>query len=59
MARRFVAPAFDKYGESEGPRIWVWYKTYEKPEDKVVEEWRAILNKWDIGEEKAAKAFYK
>ena len=59
VAKRFVSPAFEKYGETEGPHIWVWHSNYTEPKPEVVENWRSILRKYRVGEAEAANAFYR
>lgn len=59
VARRFVKEPFDKYGESNGKRYWVWYSTYKKISKEIFEEWMKILKEEHISEEEAACAFYR
>lgn len=59
VARRFISPAFEKYGESDGVRKWVWYTTYELLSEEVVADWRKIMSEEHISEEEAANAFYR
>lgn len=59
VAKRYVKPAFEKYGENDGNQIWVWYTTYEEPDADVVARWRRLLAEYKIDEQAAAKAFYK
>lgn len=59
VAKRFVKPAFDKYGESNGVHTWVWYSTYQPLDPETLEHWRMIMFEEHISEEEAANAFYK
>ena len=59
VTERFVKPAFDKYGESDGIHKWVWYSTYEPLSEDVVADWRNIMSEEHISEQEAANAFYK
>lgn len=59
VTKRFVKPAFDKYGESDGINKWVWYSTYELLPDDVVADWRSIMAEEHITEAMAASAFYR
>lgn len=59
VAKRFVKEPFDKYGESNGKRYWVWYSTYKKISKEIFEEWMKILKEEHISEEEAACAFYR
>ena len=59
VTERFVKPAFDKYGETDGVHKWVWYSTYEPLGEDVVADWRNIMQEEHISEEEAANAFYK
>lgn len=54
-----MGPAFDKYGECNNVRRWVWYSTYEPLDDKILERWRAIMSEEHISEQEAANAFYR
>lgn len=59
VARNYVKEPFDKYGESDNQQVWVFYSSYEKIPEDIVEDWRKILREEHIGEEEAANAFYK
>lgn len=59
VTRRFVKPAFGKYGETNDIHVWVWYTTYEPIDKKALQAWRKILKEEHIAEEEAANAFYK
>lgn len=59
VAERFIKPAFDKYGESDGIHKWVWYSSYEALSKKELETWRQIMSEEHISEQEAANAFYK
>lgn len=59
VTRRFISPAFDKYGESSNEHIWVWYSTYIPLSEEEVAEWRNIMSEEHISEEEASNAFYK
>lgn len=59
VVRRFVKPAFDKYGESDGVHKWVWYSSYELLSQEILDDWRNIMKEEHISEQEAASAFYK
>lgn len=59
VAKRFVKPAFNKYGESDGVHKWVWYKTYEPLDEEILADWRRIMREEHISELEAANAFYR
>lgn len=59
IAKNYVSDTFDENAESNKKQVWVYYTTYEPIEQEVLEEWRGILKEEKIGEEEAAKAFYK
>lgn len=59
VSKRYIKPAFDKYGESTSEHYWVWYSTYELLDEETLQEWRRILREEHISEEEAANAFYK
>lgn len=59
VARRFVAPAFDKYGESTNEHVWVWYSTYQELSEAEATDWRNIMEEERISETEASNAFYK
>ena len=58
VAARFIKPAFEKYGESDKRRKWVWYNTYEIAEDAVVEEWRNLFDRMKVDPNKYNEEFY-
>lgn len=59
VTERFVKPAFEKYGESDGIHKWVWYSTYEELDSDTLARWRQIMSEEHISEQEAASAFYK
>lgn len=59
VAKRFVKPAFDKYGESDGVHKWVWYQTYKPLDEDTLADWRRIMREEHISELEAANAFYR
>ena len=59
VAARYVGPVFDKYGETNGIKHWVWYSTYEPLNQEAVERWRQIMFEEHISEAEAANAFYR
>ena len=59
VTKRFVKPAFEKYGESDGIHKWVWYSTYEELDPNTLARWRQIMSEEHISEQEAANAFYK
>lgn len=59
VSRRFVGPAFDRYGECNNVRRWVWYSTYEPLDQQTLERWRIIMEEEHISEREAANAFYR
>ena len=59
VARRFVGPVFNEYGECNNIRRWVWYSTYEPLDAQTLECWRHIMAEEHISEEEAANAFYR
>lgn len=59
VTKRFVRPAFEKYGVSDGIHKWVWYSTYEPLSEEIVQDWRNIMVEEHISEAEAANAFYK
>ena len=59
VVRRFVKPAFDKYGESDGIHKWVWYSSYELLPQEILDDWRNIMKEEHISEREAANAFYR
>lgn len=59
VAKRYIKEPFNQYGETDNKKVWVWYSSYEKIADDIVEEWRTILSDERISEEEAACAFYR
>lgn len=59
VTRRFVKEPFEKYGETDNKRLWVWSDKYEPLTKEEVAEWRQILKEEKISEKEAAAAFYK
>lgn len=59
VAERFVREPFKTYGESDNKKVWVWYSTYKKIDNAILEEWRNILREEHIAEDEAANAFYR
>jgi hypothetical protein len=59
VARRYVGPAMDEYGENDNQHYWVWYSTYEPLTEEELEHWRTILRQEHISEREASNAFYK
>lgn len=59
VVRDYIKEPFDKYGENDGIKVWVYYSTYTELEPEIVEDWRRILNQHQIGEQEAANAFYR
>lgn len=59
VAKRYIKEPFEKYGETDNQKVWVYYSTYEKLNELEIEDWRNILSQEHIGEKEAACAFYK
>lgn len=59
ISKRYIGPAFDQYGETNGIRHWVWYPSYEPLSEKELECWRLIMAEEHISEQEAANAFYR
>lgn len=59
VARRYVKEPFDKYGESNGKYLWVFYSTYEPFDEETLGNWKSILTGAKLSEEEAANAFFK
>ena len=59
ITERFIKPAFDKYGESDGIHKWVWYSSYQELDAETLANWRNIMAEEHISEREAANAFYK
>lgn len=59
VAERYIKEPFNKYGETDNRKVWVWYSTYKKIDDAIFEEWRNILREEHIAEDEAANAFYR
>lgn len=53
VANRYITPAFNKYAESDGSKVWVWYPSYQIPEPEIVDEWRNMLKAHKIDEKSA------
>lgn len=58
VARRFVSPVFEQYGESDGKYHWVWYKTYELASQEDIDAFKTILKEEKAAEEDVINAFY-
>lgn len=59
VSKRFVKEPFETYGETDNKKVWVWYSTYEKISDEIIEDWRKIMSEEHISEKEAANAFYR
>lgn len=59
VVKRFIKEPFNKYGENDGTRIWVYFSNYEPIKDKELERWRQIREEENILEKEAANAFYR
>lgn len=59
VARNYVGPIMDQYGERTKETYWVWYDTYEVIDEEVLNNWRKILEEEHISEKEAANAFYR
>lgn len=59
ITEKFIKPVFDKYGESQGIKTWVYYSSYEPISEDVLEDWVRIKREESIGEDEAANAFYR
>ena len=59
VAKTYVGPAFNTYGESDGKKIWVYYNDYTPIPAEELEQWRLIRHKCNIDQDEAANAFYK
>lgn len=59
ISKRYIGPAFDQYGETNGIRHWVWYPSYEPLSETELERWRLIMAEEHISEQEAANAFYR
>jgi hypothetical protein len=59
VARRYVGPALNKYGEEDKAKYWVWYSSYLPLDDAELEHWRNILREEKISEQEASNAFYR
>lgn len=59
IVRNYVKEPFDKYGETNDIKVWVYYSTYEPLDINVLEDWRNILREEHIAEDEAANAFYR
>lgn len=59
VTRRYVKEPFDKYGESDGKKKWVWFSSYEPLNEECLTRWKAIREEEQISERDAANAFYR
>ena len=59
VARRYVGPAMEEYGEKSDTHVWVDYRDYRELDAETLQLWIGILNHNHIGEREAANAFYK
>lgn len=59
VAERYIKEPFNKYGESDGKKVWVFCSNYIPLPPGIVEKWRDILREEKIGETEAANAFYR
>ena len=59
VARRYVGPAMERYGEKNDNHVWVDCRTYEPLREDNLDIWMKILDREHIGEKEAAIAFYK
>lgn len=59
VSERYIAPAFNEYGECDNKKKWVWYSTYEPLDAATLERWRIIMAEEHISEQEAANAFYR
>lgn len=59
VSERFIKEPFEKYGETDGQSVWVFYSSYAPLPDAVLEDWREIMRESQIGELEASNAFYK
>lgn len=59
VARRYVGPVMNEYGENDNNYVWVRYDTYERLSQEVLDDWREILREHHIDEQDAANAFYR
>lgn len=59
VARRYVGPTMEQYGEKSQKKYWVWYYSYEPIDDDTLRAWRKILEEEHISEKEAAEAFYQ
>lgn len=57
VSKRYVGPAMNTHGVRTEERYWCWYKTYEQLPQEIVDEWRAILTKWECTEKEVYAAF--
>lgn len=58
VAKRFIKPAFDKYGECDNHYQWVWYNSYIPMTEEEVEAFRQILRNEQVSEQEVLNAFY-
>lgn len=59
VARTYISPVFNAYGESDGKKKWVYYSDYSIIEEDVLDDWCQIRHKCNIDSQEAANAFYK
>lgn len=59
ITKKFIRPAFNKYGETNNQKAWVWYSSYQPLSEEEVENWRHILKIHHMSESEAASAWYK
>lgn len=59
VTRRFIKEPFDKYGESDGKKKWVWFSSYEVLNEEELTRWRQIREEEKISDQEAANAFYR
>lgn len=59
IATRYIKEPFDKYGESDGKKKWVWFSSYEPLSEECLTKWKVIREEEQISERDAANAFYR
>lgn len=59
VASRYIKEPFEKYGESNNKKVWVYYESYTLLDEEILEDWRQILKEEHISEEEAACAWYR
>lgn len=55
VAKCYVGPAMEKFGEKSGVKVWVNYKTYIKLDEKQREFLKECFERYDLPEAKRAK----